>query len=46
VAVNFQIAKSLGVITPLGNRPLSEIAKTGPWTAAWNQYAAHKNSFS
>lgn len=46
VAVNFQIARSLGVITPLGNRPLSSIAKMGPWTAAWNQYAAHKNSFS
>jgi hypothetical protein len=46
VAQNFTIAKTEGTLTPLGNRPLAQIVKLDPWTKAWGQYSAHKNSFS
>jgi ABC-type nitrate/sulfonate/bicarbonate transport system substrate-binding protein len=45
MAQNFAISKALGIITTLGNRPLSQLLVESPWINAWNQYSAHKNSY-
>lgn len=44
VAYNIVVSKSLGIITSLGTRPLSQMVKTNPWIAAWTQYAAHSKT--
>jgi len=45
VAYNVVVSKSLGIITSLGGRPLSQLVKTAPWTAAWNQFHAHEKAY-
>ncbi|HUY06188.1 MAG TPA: hypothetical protein VMU99_02865 [Acidimicrobiales bacterium] len=44
VAYNIVVSKSLGIITSLGERPLSQMVKTNPWLAAWTQFAAHRKT--
>jgi hypothetical protein len=45
VAENVAISKGLGIVSQLGNRPLSQLVKTGPWDAAWAQFSAHKSAY-
>lgn len=45
VATNVQISKGLGIVTSLGDRPLSQLARTAPWFDAWAQFSAHKKAY-
>jgi len=45
VAENVVIAKSLGILSNLGDRPLAQLVKTAPWDQAWAQYNAHKKAY-
>jgi hypothetical protein len=45
VATNATIAKNLGTLTKLGNRPLSRIVNTQAWTSAWDYYRTHEAAF-
>lgn len=45
VAENVAISKGLGIVSNLGDRPLSQLVKTAPWDAAWAQFSAHKKAY-